>query len=172
MLARYYRWAKWRITLFYTQARSCKYTNNHIEAKWDSLRKKQLYQQLLNKSINIFDQLKEKEDKANGGNYYNLIPNRKCKQEMINKLKLKYDVVENTVYLQLYQLIDSGAESNYLSPQVLACFNPETLFEKKNNIKSSDSSVRPADDTFIVKFVNTKGNFINTSVKENTALAV
>ena len=76
------------------------------------------------------------------------------------------------MYLQLYHLIDSGAESNYLSPQVLACFNPERLIGKKNNIKSSDGSVRPADDSFIVKFVDTKGNFISTSVRKNTALGV
>ena len=55
---------------------------------------------------------------------------------------------------------------------MLACFNPEPLFEKKKNIKSSDGSVRPADDSFIVKFVDTKGNLINTSVRKNTALGV
>ena len=59
-----------------------------------------------------------------------------------------------------------------MSLQILACFNPEPLLEKKNNIKSSDGSVRPADDSFIVKFVDTKGNFINTSVRKNTALGV
>ena len=100
------------------------------------------------------------------------LPIENANWEMINKLHLKYKVVKNIVYLQLYQLIDSGAESNYLSPQVLACFNPERLFEKKNKIKSSDGSVRPADDSFIVKFVDTKGNFINTSVRKNTALGV
>ena len=80
--------------------------------------------------------------------------------------------MQNTVYLQLYQLIDSGAESNYLSPQILACFNPEPLLEKKNNIKSSDGSVRPADDSYIVKFVDIKGNFINTSARKNRAFGV
>ena len=53
----------------------------------------------------------------------------------------------------------------------MACFNPEPLLDK-NNIKSSDGSVRPADDSFIVKFIDTKGNFINTSVRKNTALGV
>ena len=54
----------------------------------------------------------------------------------------------------------------------MACFNQEPLLEKKNNIKSSDGSVRPADYSFIVKFVDTKGNFINTSVRKSTALGV
>ena len=69
-------------------------------------------------------------------------------------------------------MIDSGAESNYLSPQILSCFNPKPSLEKKNNIKSSDGSVRPAEDSYIVKFVDVKGNIINTSARKNKALGI
>ena len=140
------------------------------ETNWE---KRQLYQELVNKSINIFSQLKDKKKtKPMVGITKISFPIENANWEMINKLHLKYEVVKNIVYLQLYQLIDSGAESNYLSPQVLACFNPEPLLEKKNNIKSIYGSVRPADDSFIVKFVDIKGNFNNTSARKNTALGV
>ena len=55
---------------------------------------------------------------------------------------------------------------------MLACFTPDPLIEKKSNKKSSDGSVRPADDSFIVKFVDVRGNFINTSARKNRALGV
>ena len=84
---------------------------------------------------------------------------------MIKRQHLFHEIRQDTGYLQFYQLMDSGAESNYLSPQILSCFNPKPSLEKKNNIKSSDGSVRPAEDSYIVKFVDVKGNIINTSAR-------
>ena len=122
--------------------------------------KRQLCQELANRSVNIFNQIKDKKKiKPMVGITKISFQIENANWEMINKLHLKYKVVKNIVYLQLYQLIDSGAESIYLSPQVSACFNPEPLLDKKNNINSSDGSVRPADDSFIVKVVDTKWNF-------------
>ena len=69
-------------------------------------------------------------------------------------------------------MIDSGAKSNYLSSQISPYFNPKPSLEKKNNIKSSDGSVRPADDSYIVKFVDVKRIFINTSAMKKRALGV
>ena len=140
------------------------------EINWE---KTQLYQQLVEKSVNIFNQLKDKKKtKPMVGITRISFPKTDANWEMIKQLHLFYEIKQDTVYLQFYQLIDSGAESNYLSPQILSCFNPKPSLEKKNNIKSSDGSVRPADDSYIVKFVDVKGNFIKTSARKNRALGV
>ena len=134
------------------------------EIDWE---KRQLYQQLVEKSVNIFNQLKDKKKtKLMVGITRISFPKTDANWEMIKQLHLFYEIKQDTVYLQFYQLIDSGAESNYLSPHILSCFNPKPSLEKKNNIKSSDGSVRPAEDSYIVKFVDVKGNIINNISRE------
>ena len=99
------------------------------EINWE---KRQLYQQLVKKSVNIFNQLKDKKKtKPMVGITRISFPKTDAKWEMIKQLHLFYEVKQDTVYLQFYQLIDSGAKSNHLSPEIVSCFSPKPSLEEK-----------------------------------------
>ena len=69
----------------------------------------------------------------------------------VNYLRFDNRIIGDIFHSLFYQLRDSRAGSNFLSPQILKWIRHKPAEEKKSNIKSSDGDVRDAENSYLLK---------------------